>query len=333
MNIVVSLNANYLRPLCVMLRSLLDANPGEEADVYVLQACLSREAFSFARSALPDGRLRLFDVRVPEDFMADAPVLFHFPKEMYYRIFSARLLPQTLGRALYLDPDMVINRPLAPLYGMELGEHFFAAARSVNPVSQVEYKLRLDMPEESEYFNSGVLLMNLDALRAGQDCDEVTEFIRAHREKLILPDQDVLNAHCEGRVTYLPYDWNVMIDCANRIANVFSHAPAAVFDAFNDSRGHEKIVHYAGFEKPWKMTNCDRFELYWEYAPFRERLMALLWKASMPALAASPSAIDDHECAVSDDSPLRKIIDPIAPFGTARREVLKSIGRAVQGKK
>ena len=29
MNIVVSLNANYLRPLCVMLRSLLDANPGE----------------------------------------------------------------------------------------------------------------------------------------------------------------------------------------------------------------------------------------------------------------------------------------------------------------
>ena len=150
MNIVVSLNANYLRPLCVMLRSLLDANPGEKADVYVLHASLSPEAFSFARSALPDGRLRLFDVRVPEDFMADAPVLFHFPKEMYYRIFSARLLPQTLGRALYLDPDMVINRPLAPLYGMELGEHFFAAARSVNPVSQVEYKLRLDMPEESE---------------------------------------------------------------------------------------------------------------------------------------------------------------------------------------
>ena len=102
MNIVVSLNANYLRPLCVMLRSLLDANPGEKADVYVLHASLSPEAFSFARSALPDGRLRLFDVRVPEDFMADAPVLFHFPKEMYYRIFSARLLPQTLGRALYL---------------------------------------------------------------------------------------------------------------------------------------------------------------------------------------------------------------------------------------
>ena len=247
MNIVVSLNANYLRTLCVMLRSLLDANPGEKADVYVLHASLSPEAFSFARSALPDGRLRLFDVRVPEDFMADAPVLFHFPKEMYYRIFSARLLPQTLGRALYLDPDMVINRPLAPLYGMELGEHFFAAARSVNPVSQVEYKLRLDMPEESEYFNSGVLLMNLDALRAGQDCDEVTEFIRAHREKLILPDQDVLNA--------LYHDRTVLLDprVYNFDARYFNTVKVATLGRIDLKwvRENTAVIHYCGKSKPW----------------------------------------------------------------------------------
>ena len=38
-------------------------------------------------------------------------------------------------------------------------------------------------------------------------------------------------------------------------------------DAFNGSRNHEKIVHYAGAQKPWKdLTNCDRFGLYWEYA-------------------------------------------------------------------
>ena len=41
----------------------------------------------------------------------------------------------------------------------------------------------------------------------------------------------------------------------------------------------------------------------------------------------------EHEKAVSPTSPLRRIVDPIAPYGTARREVLKSLGRAVQGKK
>ncbi|MFR9190417.1 MAG: hypothetical protein ACLVL7_09450 [Anaerotruncus massiliensis (ex Togo et al. 2019)] len=123
MNIVVSLNANYLRPLCVMLRSLLDANPGEKADVYVLHASLSPEAFSFARSALPDGRLRLFDVRVPEDFMADAPVLFHFPKEMYYRIFRRACCPKPSG-APSPRPGHGDQPPARPALRHGAGEHF-----------------------------------------------------------------------------------------------------------------------------------------------------------------------------------------------------------------
>ena len=50
-------------------------------------------------------------------------------------------------------------------------------------------------------------------------------------------------------------------------------------------------------------------------------------------MIAEQAAIDDHESAVSEDSPLRKVVDPIAPFGSRRREVLKSIGRAVRGLK
>ena len=142
---------------------------------------------------------------------------------------------------------MIVNRPLAPLYGMELGENYFAAARSINPVSQVEYKLRLDMPEESEYFNSGVLLMNLDALRTGQDCDEVTEFIRTHREKLILPDQDVLNA--------LYHDRTVLLDprVYNFDARYFNTVKVATLGKVDLKwvRENTAVIHYCGKGKPW----------------------------------------------------------------------------------
>ena len=54
-------------------------------------------------------------------------------------------------------------------------------------------------------------------------------------------------------------------------------------------------------------------------------------------LVGSGASVDTpllmHEKAVSETSPLRKIVDPLCPVGSARREVLKSIGRAVQGKK
>ena len=104
-----------------------------------------------------------------------------------------------------------------------------------------------------------------------------------------------------------------------------------MFDAFIESRSNEKIVHYAGFEKPWKLAGCDRGELYWRYAretPFYESLL-------QHSIAGNRSGrLPDyliHEPALSPGSPLRKIVDPIAPLGSARRELGKSIIRAIRG--
>ncbi|WP_303866837.1 DUF4422 domain-containing protein [Senegalimassilia anaerobia] len=338
---------NYVPMLTTTMYSMM-ANASKEYryEVVVLQKDIAYEnrvlMTDFFASRFDNVSIQFCDVSrlvSQYDLTTNNP---HISVETYYRFLIQKLMPY-YDKVLYLDSDLIVKGDVSELFNVELGDNLLAAVRDIDFLGNVNMqdgqrakytREVLGMQDPYAYFQAGVLALNTRAMRELHPIEKWLEF--ASDDRFIYNDQDVLNAHCEGRVTYLPYDWNVMIDCANRIANVFSHAPAAVFDAFNDSRGHEKIVHYAGFEKPWKMTNCDRFELYWEYArdtPFRERLMALLWKASMPAPAAPPSAIDDHECAVSDDSPLRKIIDPIAPFGTARREVLKSIGRAVQGKK
>ena len=116
----------------------------------------------------------------------------------------------------------------------------------------------LGMRQPYDYFQAGVLVLNTKAMRKLHPMEKWLEF--ASDDRYIYNDQDILNAHCQGRVKYLDYDWNVMTDCFGRIGNVFSFAPCAIFDAFNDSRNHEKIVHYAGAQKPWKMMGCDRFD-------------------------------------------------------------------------
>jgi lipopolysaccharide biosynthesis glycosyltransferase len=194
MNIVVTLNANYIRPLCVMLRSLIEAHPARRICVYVIHSSLEKAHFDFVRQTLCALTFDLRDIHVDESFLSDAPVPFHFSKEMYYRLFAAKLLPPDVSRALYLDPDMVVLSPLESLYDMDLGERFFAAARSINVVSEATFKVRLKMPVDSGYFNSGVLLMNLDALRRRQQTGDVLRYIDENRRRLVLPDQDVLNA-------------------------------------------------------------------------------------------------------------------------------------------
>ena len=49
-----------------------------------------------------------------------------------------------------------------------------------------------------------------------------------------------------------------------------------------------------------------------------------------PERTASSSPLIMHEHAISPENPLRKFIDPIAPVGSARREVMKSAVRAVR---
>lgn len=247
MNIVVTLNANYLKPLCVMLRSLADAHPGREIDVYIIHSSLTPADLDFVSGTLPSPRLRLHSVHVAEDFLADAPVTFHFSKEMYYRLFASTLLPATVERALYLDPDMIVLSPLDTLYDMDMGDHLFAAARSINRVSEVTFKVRLKMPADSGYFNSGVLLMNLNALRREQNADEVLRYIDEHRRRLVLPDQDALNALYHSRTVLLdPLRYNF-----DARYYPLLHTASAGQISLENMPASTCIVHYCGKQKPW----------------------------------------------------------------------------------
>ena len=266
----------------------------------------------------------------------------HISNETYYRFLIQELLPY-YSKVLYLDSDLIVKGDVSELFSVDLGDNLLAAVRDVDYCGNLNMKdgirMRytkevLGMHQPYDYFQAGVLVLNTRAMRKLHPMEKWLEF--ASDDRYIYNDQDILNVHCQGRVKYLDYDWNVMTDCYGRIGRIFSFAPAAIFDAFNDSRNHEKIVHYAGAQKPWKVTNCDRFGLYWEYAkdtPFYVQLTDILHTEFVKQKLAEEAAIDHHESAVSEDSPLRKVIDPIAPFGSRRREVLKSIGRAVRGLK
>lgn len=261
----------------------------------------------------------------------------HISVETYYRFLIQDLLPH-YDKVLYLDSDLIVKGDVSELFAVDLGDALLAAAHDIDFVANVNMKRGdrlayardiLGMKDPYGYFQAGVLVLNTRAMRAEYTMEQWLEF--ASDERFIYNDQDVLNAHCEGKVVYLDYDWNVMIDCCGRIGNVFSFAPAGMLDAFMDSRNHEKIVHYAGVQKPWKQGGCDRDELYWGYArdtPFYERLLMM---PMAPVIENHLPSYLVHDPAISPNNKLRKIIDPIAPLGSARRELAKSVVRTIRG--
>ena len=121
-----------------------------------------------------------------------------------------------------------------------------------------------------------------------------------------------------------------MHNCAGRVNGVFDFAPANVYKAYMASRKAPKIVHYAGFDKPWKNPWCDFASLYWSYAqetPFVAQMIATMSGVERPAPP------EHHERAIAEDSPIRKYVDVLAPTGSKQRELMKVMARKVQGKR
>lgn len=248
MNILVTLDSNYVTPLCTMLSSLIRSNPRTAFDIYVAYAHLTEADFQRIGKAVDGSGSRIIGIRVPDSLFEKAPVLKRITKATYYRLFASMYLPETLERILYIDPDTLILRDISALYHLPFGDNFFAGCTHMNSFTNFVQTARLGMSPKNAYINAGVLLINLRALRAFFSPNDVFDFVERHASTLFLADQDVLNALYGDRI--LPLDaeiYNCDERVYRRILKKFGKAGA-------ESLVRQKtcILHYDGKYKPWK---------------------------------------------------------------------------------
>lgn len=258
MNILATLDENYIPYLNTMLFSLLHSNPDERFRVYILQNSIRPEALAGTEKIL-NGRGKLVSIFVDDTQLKGAPISDRYPLEMYYRIFAAKYLPKELDRVLYLDPDIIVNKPLHDLYSMPMGTAYFAAATHIRSALHRFNEIRLDMDEESPYINSGVMLINLDLLRAEQNTDDVFEYIKAHEGWLLLPDQDIISGLYGQRIITLdPFKYN-MTERLFEMSRIEGR-----WMELEDVRENAAIIHYIGRNKPWKSSYKGKLGVFYD---------------------------------------------------------------------
>ncbi len=262
-NILVTLDENYLPHLNVMLSTLIRFNPDCVFDIYLLHTSIGQDALKPTEAVLGNAG-RLISIQAQDLELGNAPTTSRYPKEIYYRIFAARFLPDTLDRVLYLDPDLVVNGSILPLYQMDMGDYYFAAASHTGPLLQKVNTLRLDMEEDSPYINSGVMLMNLAILRREQNFDDVFSFIRKRKNLLVLPDQDIISGLYGSKIYALDaFRYNM----TERLYQM--HAPFEKGLDLDWVRKNSVIIHYCGRNKPWKENYVGQLDVFYKEAAKR----------------------------------------------------------------
>ena len=188
----------------------------------------------------------------------------------FVRLALPELLPNC-GRVLYLDADTLCVTDIAALFDTELSGAPIAAAvdppmanilafekrggMATAPGSFTEYLHRdLGLGRAStDYFNSGVLVLDLERLRNEGMTARARELLTRRGHVIRLDDQCVLNALYAMRYHKLPSRWNAML-CPPRWTE-FSWSGVELMTRVAQSFHQPAVLHFCQNTKPW-IRNC-----------------------------------------------------------------------------
>ena len=254
----------YVPHVAAMLHSVIAQRGDLEVQVYFLHGpALPRRTLRRLAAMVERLGASIRPLEIADERVGGLPTSVETTEAMWYRIYLPELLPE-VPRVLYLDGDALAVDSLEPLWATDLGDHLVAAVTNVfiqDPVARA-LPAALGLSAIQDYFNSGVLLMNLDQMRREGSTAEVREVARS--KKFFWGDQDFLNAVMARRRLALHPRWNLM----NSIAT-FDHATEAFTpEEVEEARQRPGIRHFEGPErnKPWHV-DCDfpLRELYFEH--------------------------------------------------------------------
>lgn len=174
----------------------------------------------------------------------------YYSIETYYRFFIANMYPQ-YDKVLYMDCDIVVLGDIAELYNNDI-TNLYLAASPEEVMAEVKVfgdyvEKALDVPV-AEYFNAGIMVMNLAEFRKDNIEKKFFEMINRFRFR-VTQDEDYLNVLCKGKTKILDLGWN---------KTAFKN------DKFDDK--NLKLIHYKINWKPWKNRNVLYEEYFWNYA-------------------------------------------------------------------
>lgn len=165
-----------------------------------------------------------------------------------------------LNLLLYIDGDIIIKKDLFALFKTDLSNSYLAASYEFWKYIEAE-KFKFGIWDKKFYFNSGVMLLNLEKLR--DDC--ITEKLwdyKINKAKTALMDQESLNAVCGIQTVHLPIKWNfnpAFFDAKyfKFIYDVYGVKYNSMKELYDDVG----VVHYVGaYDKPWKYKNSRMAE-------------------------------------------------------------------------
>ena len=272
--IAMATDNNYVYPTIVAMTSMLE-NKKESTylDFHIMISGQVSEENRNRMSKLQElyGNCSVTLVDMKNAFDSTYITSSYITKATYYRLLLPSILNQ-YDKILYLDGDIIVRKDLWEMYSIDLQDNYIGAVKDFGQIVwtlqpwATDYAQRLGVREADQFINAGILIMNLNKMREDNLEKAFDEYIPTlETRRLILNDQDVLNATCYDKIKFISPEYNAM----QHFNPSFNYDTMPTLVDCYDMQEYKKacsdptIIHYTSGDKPWK-GNQGRFYNEWD---------------------------------------------------------------------
>jgi lipopolysaccharide biosynthesis glycosyltransferase len=162
----------------------------------------------------------------------------------FFRLYLHEVLEPSVTKVICFDCDVLVTDNIAKLWSIDLDG---AIVGGCPDDGGLLFARRLCLPDTHPYFNAGILVLDLERLRAiAADVLYLESFV-LNASRIQLGEQDILNIAFVGRTKRLPLRWNACgrLWRINDLDHLYSDEEA------QEAREHPGVIHFTDARKPW----------------------------------------------------------------------------------
>lgn len=274
-NIACSINNSYAKYCIVMLTSIFENNRKNKFHIYILANELSSELKDLINDLVENKYNQKISFCYIDQNKLNNSQIYHYskvPVSMYYRLFLEDFIDESIKKIIYLDSDIICCGNIKELWDFDISEFAIGCVEDMWSEKKEIYS-RLNYDKSYSYFNSGVLLVNLDYWRNIKFENKAIDYIKSNYNILKFNDQDVLNALLHEKKLILPLRWNLQDGFYRKKKKINKESIIKLKTEIK----HPMIIHFTGYKKPWTFK-CEH-PLRDEYYKY---LDLTIWKGERP---------------------------------------------------
>ncbi|WP_339753876.1 glycosyltransferase family 8 protein [Algoriphagus aquimarinus] len=264
--IVFCADGKFIPHAMTTMLSVLKTNQDYNFQFYLLGNALGESQKNAITKTVESFGSSFEFIKLDDEVFENFPIPHHFSKANYYRLLIPELIPFA-KKAIYMDADIIAVSSLREFLKFDLKDKVLAAV--VDPI--YKWKTELGMKDSATYFNSGVMLINLDLWKKMDITNRSFEFVHNHPDKIRFVDQCALNGVIDGDYLELTPKFNQQ---AILYREGFDFDETTwTSEQLKEAVDSPILIHFTGPSKPWEYnSHHPRKAEYWKVqkdSPFK----------------------------------------------------------------